>query len=84
MRQAIEDINSVKEELRKQRKNNKMQAVYRSIGGSNSPRLDVSTIENNVVGYNIEQELCINLLETHLYCWDGRHRQVNFCQKNVF
>jgi len=59
-------IDYVKEELSKQRKNNKLQAARNgSIGGSCSPRSDVSTIENNVVGYNIEQELMLRQLTGH-------------------
>ncbi|KAK4349567.1 hypothetical protein RND71_032322 [Anisodus tanguticus] len=56
LRQAIEDVVSVKEELSKQRKNDNLQAVYHLHGGSSSPRLHVSTLENDLVGYNIEQQ----------------------------
>ncbi|KAH0646493.1 hypothetical protein KY284_034377 [Solanum tuberosum] len=54
LQQAIPDIDYVKEELSKQRKNNKLQAGNGSIGGTCSPQSDVSTIDNNVVGYTIE------------------------------
>ncbi|KAK6781895.1 hypothetical protein RDI58_019691 [Solanum bulbocastanum] len=63
--QTIPHIDYVKEDLSKQRKNNKLQAGNGSIGGSCSLRSDVSTIENNVVGYNIEQELMLHQLTGH-------------------
>ncbi|KAH0647466.1 hypothetical protein KY290_033469 [Solanum tuberosum] len=66
LQQTIPHIDYVKEDLSKQRKNNKLQAARNgSIGGSCSPRSDVSTIENNVVGYNIEQELMLRQLTGH-------------------
>ncbi|KAH0644344.1 hypothetical protein KY284_032228 [Solanum tuberosum] len=56
LEQAIEDIDSVKEELVKQRnKNNNLQVGNHSIGGSTSPRSRVSTLENNMVGHSDEQ-----------------------------
>ncbi|KAH0647258.1 hypothetical protein KY290_033249 [Solanum tuberosum] len=55
-------IDYVKEELSKQRKNNKLQAGNGSIGDTCSRQSDVSTIENNIVGYNIEQELMLRQL----------------------
>ncbi|WMV40479.1 hypothetical protein MTR67_033864 [Solanum verrucosum] len=62
LQQAIPDIDNVKEELSKQRKNNKLQAGNGSVGGTCSPQSDVSTIDNNVVGYNIEQEVMLRQL----------------------
>ncbi|KAG5589263.1 hypothetical protein H5410_039777 [Solanum commersonii] len=62
LQQAIPDIDYVKEELSKQRKNNKLQAGNGSVGGTCSPQSDVSTIDNNVVGYNIEQEVMLRQL----------------------
>ncbi|KAK4729268.1 hypothetical protein R3W88_022256 [Solanum pinnatisectum] len=61
LQQAIPDIDYVKEELRKQRKNNKLQVGNGSVGGPCSPS-DVSTIDNNVVGYNIDQEVMLRQL----------------------
>ncbi|KAH0644337.1 hypothetical protein KY284_032221 [Solanum tuberosum] len=62
LQQAILDIDYVKKDLSKQRKNNKLQAGNGSVGGTCSPKLDVSTIDNNVVGYNIEQEVMLRHL----------------------
>ncbi|KAH0647259.1 hypothetical protein KY290_035140 [Solanum tuberosum] len=62
LQQAIPDIDYVKEELSKQRKNNKLQAGNGSVGGTCSPQSDVSTIDNNVVGYNVEQEVMLRQL----------------------
>ncbi|XP_055819816.1 putative late blight resistance protein homolog R1A-10 [Solanum dulcamara] len=56
LEQAIEDIDSVKEELSKQRNKNKnLLAGNRSFGGSTSPRSRVSSLENDMVGHNDEQ-----------------------------
>ncbi|KAK4729266.1 hypothetical protein R3W88_022254 [Solanum pinnatisectum] len=56
LRQAIEDIDSVKEELIKQRnKNNNLQAGNHLLGGTTSPRSRVSTLENDMVGHSDEQ-----------------------------
>ncbi|KAH0644347.1 hypothetical protein KY284_032231 [Solanum tuberosum] len=56
LEQAIEDIDSVKEELVKQRnKNNNLQAGNHLLGGSTSPRSRVSTLENDMVGHSNEQ-----------------------------
>nr|XP_016494656.1 PREDICTED: putative late blight resistance protein homolog R1A-10 isoform X1 [Nicotiana tabacum] len=63
--QAICDVDSIKEKLIKQMKNNKLQAVNHSIGGSSSPRLHVSTLVNDMVGYNIEQERMRSQLTGH-------------------
>ncbi|KAH0644343.1 hypothetical protein KY284_032227 [Solanum tuberosum] len=62
LQQPIPDIDYVKEELSKQRKNNKLQAGNGSVGGTCSPQSDVSTIDNNAVGYNIEQEVMLHQL----------------------
>ncbi|KAM3270825.1 putative late blight resistance protein R1A-10 [Capsicum chacoense] len=62
LQQAIENIDSLKQELNKQTKNNKLQARNGSVGHSYSPQLDVSAIENNMVGYNFEQELMLRKL----------------------
>ncbi|KAH0644345.1 hypothetical protein KY284_032229 [Solanum tuberosum] len=62
LQQAIPDIDYVKEELSKQRKNNKLQAGNGLVGGTCSPQSDVSTIDNNIVGYNIEQEVMLRQL----------------------
>ncbi|XP_055819818.1 putative late blight resistance protein homolog R1A-10 [Solanum dulcamara] len=57
LQRAMEDIDSVKEDVLKLKENNNMRAVLDcSIGGISSPRLHVSTFENVMVGYNIEQE----------------------------
>ncbi|XP_075086708.1 putative late blight resistance protein homolog R1B-16 isoform X4 [Nicotiana tabacum] len=55
LQRDIEAIDSIKEELFKQRENNNMQAGNSSLGGSNSLGSHVSTLENNMVGYNDEQ-----------------------------
>ncbi|KAH0643682.1 hypothetical protein KY289_034656 [Solanum tuberosum] len=56
LEQAIEDIDSVKEELSKQRiKNNNLVAGNCLLGGPTSPRSRVSTLENDMVGHNDEQ-----------------------------
>uniref|UniRef100_A0A0V0ILP2 Putative ovule protein n=1 Tax=Solanum chacoense TaxID=4108 RepID=A0A0V0ILP2_SOLCH len=56
LEQAIEDIDSVNEELRKQRnKNNNSLSRNCSLGGSTSPRSHVSTLENDMVGHSDEQ-----------------------------
>ncbi|WMV40480.1 hypothetical protein MTR67_033865 [Solanum verrucosum] len=56
LEQAIEDIDSVNEELRKQRnKNNNSLSGNCSLGGSTSPRSRVSTLENDMVGHSDEQ-----------------------------
>ncbi|XP_059316043.1 putative late blight resistance protein homolog R1A-10 [Lycium ferocissimum] len=65
LQQAIEDVDSVNKELIKQRKNNNLQAGNCSLGGSSSPRLHVSTLENCMVGYNIEQERMRGQLTGH-------------------
>ncbi|XP_075086707.1 putative late blight resistance protein homolog R1A-3 [Nicotiana tabacum] len=54
LQQVIEDIDSVKEELIKQRKNNNLQAGNHSVGGSSSPLSHVSALENDVI--SIEEE----------------------------
>nr|XP_009786702.1 PREDICTED: putative late blight resistance protein homolog R1A-3 [Nicotiana sylvestris] len=59
MQQAIKDIDSVKEWFIKQRENNI------SAGASSSAQYHVSTIENDMVGYNIEQELMRDQLRGH-------------------
>ncbi|XP_060179299.1 putative late blight resistance protein homolog R1A-10 [Lycium barbarum] len=56
LRRAIHDIGLVKEKLVKQRKNNNLHAGNRSLGISISARSYVSTLENDMVGYNIEQQ----------------------------
>ncbi|XP_049388387.1 putative late blight resistance protein homolog R1A-10 isoform X1 [Solanum stenotomum] len=56
LEQAIEDIDSVNEELRKQRnKNNNSLSGNCSLGGCTSPRSHVSTLENDMVGHSDEQ-----------------------------
>ncbi|KAH0644351.1 hypothetical protein KY284_032235 [Solanum tuberosum] len=56
LKQAIGDIDSVKEELIKQRNNNNNSlAGNRSLGGSTSPRSQVSTLEKDMVGHINEQ-----------------------------
>ncbi|MCD7458530.1 hypothetical protein HAX54_038501 [Datura stramonium] len=63
LRRATENMDSVKEELiQQQRKNNILQAVDRSLDGSSS---QVSAHENDMVGYNIEQELMRSQLTGH-------------------
>ncbi|KAK6781662.1 hypothetical protein RDI58_019458 [Solanum bulbocastanum] len=63
LKQAIEDIDSVNEELIKQRnKNNNLQAGDHLFGGSTSPRSRVSTLENDMVGHKDEQERVRNEL----------------------
>nr|XP_016465988.1 PREDICTED: putative late blight resistance protein homolog R1A-3 [Nicotiana tabacum]XP_016465989.1 PREDICTED: putative late blight resistance protein homolog R1A-3 [Nicotiana tabacum]XP_016465990.1 PREDICTED: putative late blight resistance protein homolog R1A-3 [Nicotiana tabacum] len=66
LQRAIEEVDSVKEELNKLKdNNNNMRAGNFSLGGSSSPRLHVSTLENNMVGHNIEQELMRGQLTGH-------------------
>ncbi|KAH0641639.1 hypothetical protein KY289_032613 [Solanum tuberosum] len=60
LQRATEDIDSVKEDVLKLKENNNMRPVDCSIGGTISPQLHVSTIENAMVGYNIEQEFMRN------------------------
>uniref|UniRef100_M1BKW1 Disease resistance protein n=1 Tax=Solanum tuberosum TaxID=4113 RepID=M1BKW1_SOLTU len=56
LEQAIEDIDSVKEELSKPRnKNNNLLAGNCLLGGPTSPRSRVSTLENGMVGHSDEQ-----------------------------
>ncbi|KAH0641640.1 hypothetical protein KY289_032614 [Solanum tuberosum] len=56
LEQAIEDIDSVKEELSKPRnKNNNLVAGNCLLGGPTSPRSRVSTLENDMVGHSDEQ-----------------------------
>ncbi|KAK4729269.1 hypothetical protein R3W88_022257 [Solanum pinnatisectum] len=56
LEQAIEDIDSVKEELSKTRnKNNNLLAGNCLFGGPTSPRSRVSTLENDMVGHSDEQ-----------------------------
>ncbi|XP_049377011.1 putative late blight resistance protein homolog R1A-10 [Solanum stenotomum] len=62
LQRATEDIDSVKEDVLKLKENNSMRPVDCSIGGTISPQLHVSTIENDMVGYNIEQEFMRNQL----------------------
>ncbi|XP_016453755.1 putative late blight resistance protein homolog R1A-3 [Nicotiana tabacum] len=56
LHQAIEGADSVTKELVKLKENINMQAANRSLEGSSSPRSHVSILENDMVGYNIEQE----------------------------
>ncbi|KAH0647260.1 hypothetical protein KY290_033250 [Solanum tuberosum] len=58
LEQAIKDIDSVKEELINQRnKNNNLLAGNCSLGGSTSPRSQISTLEKDMVGHNDEQDM---------------------------
>ncbi|XP_009793286.1 putative late blight resistance protein homolog R1B-17 [Nicotiana sylvestris] len=52
---AIENVDSLKEELITHIQNNNLQAGNSSRGDSSSLRLHSSTLENDMVGYNIEQ-----------------------------
>ncbi|KAK4728518.1 hypothetical protein R3W88_021506 [Solanum pinnatisectum] len=56
LQQTIEDVESIKKELIKQIKNNNLKPGSLSLGGSSSPRSHVSMLENDMVGYNIEQD----------------------------
>ncbi|XP_075081970.1 putative late blight resistance protein homolog R1B-16 isoform X2 [Nicotiana tabacum] len=55
LQQGIENVDSLKEELIKHSQNNTSQAGNSSLGDSSSLRLHASTLENDMVGYNIEQ-----------------------------
>ncbi|XP_016480519.1 putative late blight resistance protein homolog R1A-3 [Nicotiana tabacum] len=59
LHQAIEGADSVTKELIK------LKATNRSLEGSSSPRSHVSILENDMVGYNIEQELMRGQLTGH-------------------
>ncbi|XP_075102879.1 putative late blight resistance protein homolog R1A-3 isoform X2 [Nicotiana tabacum] len=55
LQRAIVNVDSLKEELIKHSQNNNLQAGNSSVGDSSSPRLHAPTLENDMVGYNIEQ-----------------------------
>ncbi|XP_009758245.1 putative late blight resistance protein homolog R1B-16 [Nicotiana sylvestris] len=62
LQRGIENVDSLKEELIKHSDNNTSQAGNSSLGDSSSPRLHASTLENDMVGYNIEQENMLSQL----------------------
>ncbi|XP_009772441.2 putative late blight resistance protein homolog R1B-16 [Nicotiana sylvestris] len=55
LQRGIENVDSLKEELIKHSHNNTSQAGNASLDDSSSPGLHASTLENDMVGYNIEQ-----------------------------
>ncbi|MCD7460173.1 hypothetical protein HAX54_042982 [Datura stramonium] len=59
------DVDSVKEQLIKQRKKNNLQVRNRAPVGSSSPRLHVSALENDMVGHKIEQDCMRSQLRGH-------------------
>ncbi|XP_075086702.1 putative late blight resistance protein homolog R1B-8 [Nicotiana tabacum] len=64
LQRAIKDIDSVNKELMKLRENN-MRAGNCSLGASTSSQSNALTLENEMVGYNIEQELMLGQLRGH-------------------
>ncbi|XP_070048395.1 putative late blight resistance protein homolog R1A-10 isoform X3 [Nicotiana tomentosiformis] len=64
LQRAIKDIDSVNRELLKLRENN-MRAGNCSLGASTSSQSNASTLEKEIVGYNIEQELMLGQLRGH-------------------
>ncbi|XP_075109445.1 putative late blight resistance protein homolog R1A-10 isoform X1 [Nicotiana tabacum] len=64
LQRAIKDIDSVNKELMKLRENN-MRPGNCSLGASTSSQSHASTLENEMVGYNIEQELILGQLRGH-------------------
>ncbi|XP_075102907.1 putative late blight resistance protein homolog R1A-3 [Nicotiana tabacum] len=55
LQRAIEKVDSLKEGLIKHSQNENLQAGNSSLCDSSSPRLHAPTLENDMVGYNIEQ-----------------------------
>ncbi|XP_075078313.1 putative late blight resistance protein homolog R1B-17 [Nicotiana tabacum] len=62
LQRAIGNIDSLKEEVFKHSQNNNLRAGNSSFGDSSSPRLHASTFENDMVGYNFEQEKMLSQL----------------------